>query len=911
MHDPDGGEPAAESPFERAIRAGFRDAAEPGESVLARLSRQHGVRSAVLLHDAPGEDSPLLKVHSLDRSETAADDSRYQIAGEIARGGIGVVYKGRDRDLGRDVALKVLRRDHAQNPEIFERFIEEAQIGGQLQHPGIVPVYGIGLQPDGRPYFTMKLIKGRTLAALLKERQDPGERRRRFLQIFEQACQTMAYAHSRGVIHRDLKPSNVMVGNFGEVLVADWGFGKVLGRPEPVRTEEERTVIATVRSAAEGSESVAGSVMGTPAYMSPEQALGHVEELDEQCDVFSLGAILCQVLTGAPPYVGPSKDLLVQAAQARLDDAFGRLDACAADPELIDLAKRCLSPLRSNRPEDAGELAQAITGHLAAAEERAHRAEVQAVEEHARLARARKHAAWERRAKRKTRILAVAALLALILGGGIWFWNEVAEREHAAEARPQVEAAMEEATHLSAQGRWTEALAVARKARDLAAAGGLETGPAETLLAETQRGRQAAEAAAEKKKADAELVAELEEIRLRRAEDYDAERTDAAYVEAFRKRGIDPARPEDAAARIRTAYPAILVDLAATLDGWAWLRRAKEELAERDWRVLRQVAQLADPDPWRSKLREAAADSDLERLRGLAAEAFEQDLPVRTLDLLGVLLKGAGDVEAAIAHLRRVHRTHPGDFWVNYHLGLYSRQLEDPRMDEAIRFYTAALALKPNARAFHGLAHALGGNGLLDEAIASYREAIRLDPEDGRVRACLGGALLGKGLPDEAVASYRDAIRLDPAHAPSHVNLGCALSDKGLHDEAIASVREGIRLDPKNADAHNNLGHFLYVKGLLEDAIASYREAIRLDPQHAVAHVNLAAAHWDKGLYDEAITSYREAIRLDPKQPLTHVNLAGVLRKKGLLDEAIASLREAIRLDPESALARHRLGQNL
>ena len=165
-------------------------------------------------------------------AQNEASLGRYQLQGEIARGGMGAILKGRDVDLGRDLALKVLLESHQGNPEIVSRFIEEAQIGGQLQHPGIAPVYELGTfpEPDRRPYFAMKLVKGQTLAALLRERTDPAHETARFLAIFEQVCQTMAYAHARGVIHRDLKPSNVMVGSFGEVQVMDWGLAKVLSR---------------------------------------------------------------------------------------------------------------------------------------------------------------------------------------------------------------------------------------------------------------------------------------------------------------------------------------------------------------------------------------------------------------------------------------------------------------------------------------------------------------------------------------------------------------------------------------------------------------------------------------------------------------------------------------------------------
>jgi eukaryotic-like serine/threonine-protein kinase len=178
---------------------------------------------------------------------------------------------GRDVDLGRDLAVKILLEKHRDDPEAIRRFVEEAQIGGQLQHPGIVPVHELGRLPDGRLYIAMKLVRGQTLAALLRARQGPSDDRPRFLAVFEQVCQAMAYAHTRGVVHRDLKPSNVMVGNFGEVQVMDWGLAKVLAsggvadESRAIERREQASVVRTLRTGSDAEASLAGSVMGTPA----------------------------------------------------------------------------------------------------------------------------------------------------------------------------------------------------------------------------------------------------------------------------------------------------------------------------------------------------------------------------------------------------------------------------------------------------------------------------------------------------------------------------------------------------------------------------------------------------------------------------------------------------------------------
>src|SRR5262249_36235316 len=330
------------APNEGALDAGLLAAFEgdsgppvaAGDSVLqAREAAAPG--SVPRVHLRVPDDEPATPV-TLATSEELPQDfpQRYQLMGEIARGGMGAVFKGRDVDLGRDIAVKMMLETHKGRTEMLQRFVEEAQIGGQLQHPGIVPVYELSQTRDRRPYFTMKLVKGQTLTTLLKQRPEGQHDLPRFLGIFEQVCRTMAYAHARGVIHRDLKPGNIMVGGFGEVQVMDWGLAKVLAsggvadESRAVRRQEAASVVRTLRTGSGGGASQAGSVMGTPAYMPPEQAGGDVEALDERADVFGLGAILCEILTGSPPYVGrDAHEVLRKAIRGDLADAAARLDA--------------------------------------------------------------------------------------------------------------------------------------------------------------------------------------------------------------------------------------------------------------------------------------------------------------------------------------------------------------------------------------------------------------------------------------------------------------------------------------------------------------------------------------------------------------------------------------------------------
>src|SRR5262245_17055141 len=270
----------------------------------------------------------------------------FELLNEIGRGGMGVVWRARDLSLDREVAIKFLHEKYPADSTVAERFVEEARITGQLQHPGIPAVYQVGKLADGRPYLAMKLIKGETLSQLLTDRSASPHN---WLPVFEAICQAVGYAHARNVIHRDLKPSNVMVGSFAQVQVMDWGLAKVLAsgsRSHAVTHDTTQPLSTDILSprASDSSDTQAGTIIGTPAFIPPEQASGEIDRIDQRSDVFALGAILCVILTGRPPYEGKGAEAVRAAAVlGRMDDALARLDGCGAKPELIALAKRCLA----------------------------------------------------------------------------------------------------------------------------------------------------------------------------------------------------------------------------------------------------------------------------------------------------------------------------------------------------------------------------------------------------------------------------------------------------------------------------------------------------------------------------------------------------------------------------------------
>jgi serine/threonine-protein kinase len=262
------------------------------------------------------EDGDADRTASLAVGSTASDGQRFRILRPHAKGGLGAVFVALDRELHREVALKQILDDHADDPVSRERFVREAEITGGLEHPGIVPVYGLGTYGNGRPYYAMRFILGDSLKEAIEHfhadealKKDPGGRSlvlRKLLRRFLDVCNAIDYAQSRGVLHRDIKPANVILGRHGETLLVDWGLAKAVGRTNP--GSGERTLVP--RSASGSAETLPGSALGTPAYMSPEQAEGDLDRLGPRSDVYSLGATLYCLLTGKPPLEGDVADVL-------------------------------------------------------------------------------------------------------------------------------------------------------------------------------------------------------------------------------------------------------------------------------------------------------------------------------------------------------------------------------------------------------------------------------------------------------------------------------------------------------------------------------------------------------------------------------------------------------------------------
>jgi eukaryotic-like serine/threonine-protein kinase len=282
---------------------------------------------------------------------------RFRILRPHARGGIGLVSVALDVELNREVALKEIQDHQADDPGSRTRFVLEAEITGRLEHPGVVPVYGLGSSPAGRPYYAMRLIKGDSLKEAVDRFHIEGGQPwalRGLLNRFVAVCYAVAYAHSRGILHRDLKPANIMLGPYGETLVVDWGLAKVIGRADALDTPE-----ATLRPSGSGGETADGSTVGTPAYMSPEQAEGRLDALGPRSDVYSLGATLYYILTGRPPFA--DGDLATILRQVRQGE-FSSPKAVNSNVSRA-LDSLCLKAM-SLRPDDRYDSARAVAEDL-------------------------------------------------------------------------------------------------------------------------------------------------------------------------------------------------------------------------------------------------------------------------------------------------------------------------------------------------------------------------------------------------------------------------------------------------------------------------------------------------------------------------------------------------------------------
>jgi eukaryotic-like serine/threonine-protein kinase len=782
---------------------------------------------------------------------------RFHVLRPHARGGVGEVFVAYDEELHREVALKQVPQDHAGHQEIRSRFLLEAEITGSLEHPGVVPVYGLGRHRDGRPFYAMRFIRGRSLRQAIDSfhqaespRRDPGERTlalRELLGRFVDVCNTIAYAHSRGVLHRDLKPANIMLGKYGETLVVDWGLAKVGEPREEDRVAKQDSAVERPPAvvAVHSSATRVGATLGTPAFMSPEQARGQAAAVGPASDIYSLGATLYMLLTGHPPFEG-TEVLVVLQHVVRGDFPPPRQVNKNVPPPLDAICRKAMALQPEDRYGSALELAADVRRWLADEPVSAYR--------EPRLARCGR---WMRQHKTVVAAATAALFAAVLLGSAAAVLLERQRVERQAERDRQearhrrgVEAAMYEMSRLQQQARWAEA----RVALD----------QAESQLREG--GTQDLQERVEQARRDLELVVRLDAIRLKRATLVDG-RLDKAmseqdYTTAFAGVGVVAGRTseEEAAARVRSS--AIHEQLVASLDDWAV---STPNPALQTW--LLGVARRADPDDWRDRFRDPNVHSDRSGLRGLANELLRDEakkLKEQSPQLLAALGKALIWAKSdAVPLLTEAQERYPNDFWLNVYLG--NALVQARKWGEAASYYRAALAVRPNTAAVY---NNLGGalhKGRVGGAIRAYQQALDLDPNAAPTWNNFGLALADEGRMEKAIAAFRKVIRLDPNYAQAHYNLGIALEkDKVRMEEVIPHFRKAVALDPKDAKSHHALGFALTSLRLLDEAIGELEQAVELDPKDTQTQGNLGFALLARGRFYEARTVARRCLDLLP-----------------------------------------------
>jgi tetratricopeptide (TPR) repeat protein/serine/threonine protein kinase len=816
----------------------------------------------------------------------------YKLLEQVGEGGMGSVWMAQQQEpVKRLVAVKLIKAG-MDSKQVLARFEAERQALALMDHSNIARVLDGGSTGAGRPYFVMELVKGVPITRYCDaHRLTPRQR----LELFVSVCQAVQHAHQKGIIHRDLKPSNVLVAlSDGKPVpkVIDFGVAKAAGQ-----SLTDKTLVTGF-----------GNIIGTLEYMSPEQAEINQLDVDTRSDIYSLGVLLYELLTGSPPFrrqeleeAGMLEMLRVIREQeptrpsTRLSTSDG-LPALAANRgtepakltrlvrgELDWIVMKALEKDRNRRYETANGFALDVLRYLA---------------DEPVLAcppslgyRLRK---FTRRNKRAT-VMASVIGTALLLSVGSLGWV-VRDRE-AGRVRTTVEVNqfLQQGESLYADNKLPEAFVEVQKAR-----GVLEAGRGDEQL--RQRVRQWL--------TDLETAAKLEEIRL---EGYDLEDRDRWYADharVFREYGIDVETLSTEEVTARVAASQIKLDLVLALGNWAARLRSDPRAQDpAPWQRLLVISRTADADPWRHRLQAAVEAKDLQALRELANKADPASMRSRSLAHLGLSLRTAGDAKAAVDFLRKAQRQHPGDFSINSNLATCLEGLMPPPWDEVIAFRRAAVAVRPKSAWAHHILGVALQNKDLDEAIVEQREAIRLRPGYPYAHNSLGVALHAQRKLHQAIAEYRKAISIAPNFVIACNNLGTALRDQKKLDEAIEWWKKSIAIDPNYARAYNNLGKALHDQKKLNEAIVCYKKAIAIDPTNTLAHNNLGHVLGDQKKVEEAINCFRKAISIDPKFAVGHANLGIALTTQNRLDEAVAHHQKALELDAKCALAHFGLGR--
>ncbi len=639
---------------------------------------------------------------------------------------MGVVYKARHQRLNRIVALKMLRAGHFATPNELTRFAREFQAIAELQCIHIVQIYDVG-DIDGRPYYTMEYVDGGSLAEQLGGVPQPA---RESAELVAKIAEAIDSAHRRGIIHRDLKPANILLTQEGCPKIADFGLARHIECDQPI--------------------TLSGMQMGTPSYMAPEQTVRSPDSVGPAADVYALGAILYEMLTGRPPFRAETA-LETQRQVLQVDPVSPARINASVPRDLETICLCCLKKAPYQRYDTAQALADDLTRFL----------------NHEPI-KARPTGRAERTLRWMRRNPALSALACTVLALGClavaFAWREVAASEQEQIEAEKWRQRLDFVIDLEQAGRFTEARAILGRVPD---------GGSRDLKNRIERAQ-----------ADLELAAQLDAIRMSRGKFTQGGGIDYAepsrlYATTFQQAGIGSPGDNIAPVVARIKSSTVRVALIAALDDWAMCAEAHP----RAW--ILSVARQADPDPWRDRVRDASQWADIQHLQELAEAVNIEAQPVTILVAMGTRWRRLGGDPKS--YLERVHHQYPGDFWLNFELGLLNDRNErnGRSLAAALAHNMAALAVRPNAALIHfncGIAYE------------------RLDQLD------------------KAAYHFARATQLDPMHTWAEYRLAIVLMNTGHSQEAIAHFHRALHFDPEYKDAKNGLRIALVTLGRLEEA---------------------------------------------------------------------------------------------
>ncbi|HVU87318.1 MAG TPA: protein kinase [Pirellulales bacterium] len=705
-------------------------------AVRARLNRFRAVEAQVnsLFPPTEGRATPLDTLSQVNANIAMPSIPDYDVERILGHGGMGIVYKAHHLKLNRDVALKMLLTGSYASRQEHARFVREAEAIAALRHPHIVQVYDIG-EVDGHPYYTMEFVDGGSLAQKLAGTTQPV---REAAEMVSRLAEAVQAAHESGIVHRDLKPGNILLADGETPKITDFGLARRLDRDSGLTHT--------------------GARIGTPSYMAPEQMTGGASALSPAVDIFALGAILYEMLTGRPPFQGESLSDIER--KLTTEDPLPPAHLNPKVPrDLQTICLKCLEKDPRARYPTAGELAADLDRFL-----------------HHEPIRARPIAPAERAARwiRRNPLLAALAvtsvvLIALIASAVTQEWAEAAARR---AEKMRLNMRLDSGIQLVQAGRFAEARAILGKLGD----GG---------FAEL---RQRIDRVLD----DLTLVENLELVEERRATVLNAQdsnwrpnaRAAAEYEALLASAGIGKAAADSATVAARIKASDVRAALVAAVDDWSV---CESDARSRDWLLAVAQAASADQCDWQKQYHDPVKWSDPDHLAHLAETAPLATVSVLQLRALCHRLAVAKlDVKSFRA---RVQQAHVNSLLANLALADALRK-NDPL--ESLRYYQAALAIRPDSSTAHNnLAVALVALGRREEAIAEYQRSLEFDPRSTAAHYNLAREL-SQERPGEAVIHFEQASKLDPKLSVAYLGLGEILLGEQRYAEAAACLNRGL-----------------------------------------------------------------------------------------------------------------------